>query len=434
MRTAAFLFLIISFTIPGSSNVPLQKAIENGILINTEIQNNDLEAMILDVDNKIKNSNRYFKVSGSAYYLYRSETIDIKLPDLEIGPGVSMSGLSIGGGTNHNYDLSISLHQPIFTGNAISGLVKINELQQILNLNKRSFLELMFNGRVKTVYFNHQLLITQRISLQTLDKKISNHLKKLEDLYEEDLVGKSQVLETRLKCKEILLSKEEVENKIYILASTFEKLTGYEIKNIEKGHREIIQDPDTSVKIFIRNHPNLMILSDQKEIINISKKIAKGKNLPQIGGFAEFHYGLPGFNFLGDEWASYFQGGIEVKINVFDWGRSRKENIINDYNLEKFDNQEKDLVRRTGMRLSELFNTLKSLKSREGTFNDMITISIEESKLKMMMFDEKQISNKDYLDSVLNVENLRSLKEKTSLQSDLIKVEINTLIGKKEDK
>ena len=277
-------------------------------------------------------------------------------------------------------------------------------------------------------------IISQSNSLETLDKKISNHLKKLEDLFEEDLVGKSQVLETRLKYKEILLSKDEVENNICILASTFLELTGYNIKNIAKWKIEVVEDPETSMELFIRNHPNLRILSDQKKIINISKKITRGKDLPQIGGFAEFHYGVPGFNFLGDEWTSYFQGGIEVKMKVFDWGRSRKENIINDYKIEKLSNQEQDLVRRTRMRLSELFNTLKSLKARIGTFDEMIAISIEESELKMMMFDEKQISNKDYLDSVLNVENLRSLKEKTSLQSDLIKVEINTMIGKKGEK
>ncbi|MCK4890452.1 MAG: TolC family protein [Candidatus Aminicenantes bacterium] len=434
MKITALLFLIVSFTIPIFSNVPLQKAIDNGIRINSEIQNNDLEARILEVDNKIKNSNRYFSISGSAGYLYRSEKIDIKLPDLEIGPGMSMSGLTIGGGTNNNYDLSISLHQPIFTGNALSGMVKINELQKILNLSKRSFLELMLSGRIKTVFLNHQLLISQSNSLITLDKKISNHLKKLEDLYEEDLVGKSQVLETRLKYREISLSKEEVENNIYILASTFMELTGYRIKNIEKEHKEIVEDPETSIELFVRNHPNLRILSDQKKIINISKKITRGKDLPQIGGFAEFHYGVPGFNFLGDEWTSYFQGGLEIKIKVFDWGRSRKENIINDYKIEKLYNQEQDLVRRTRMRLAELYNTLKNLNIRTGTYNDMIAISNEESELKMMMFDEKQISNKDYLDSVLNVENLRSLKEKTSLQSDLIKVEINTMIGKKGEK
>ena len=64
----------------------------------------------------------------------------------------------------------------------------------------------------------------------------------------------------------------------------------------------------------------------------------------------------------------------------------------------------------------------------------MLTIAGEESELKLMMFDEKQISNRDYIDSVLNVENLRSQKEKTILQAELVKVEINTMIGKKEEK
>ncbi len=434
MKRKIFLLILLLFPFLIIPNVPIKTAIANGIKINCEIRNNELESRILETDLKIRKLNRYFTINGSGNYLYRSEKISIKLPDMEIAPGMIIPGKEIGGGTNHIYDLSLSVFQPIFTGNALSGLVKMNNIRKSLNLSNRKFLELMLSGRIKSVFFNHQMLASQIRSLETLEKKITNHLDRLEDLYNEDLAGKSQVLETRLKQSEIELSKEEIQNSINILSSTFMELTGYRLNNIEKKYSEPIKDQKTLMKLFLLNHPKMMMLSDQKKIIRINKKITRGKDLPHIGGFAELHYGMPGINFLNNEWTSYFQGGLEVKINVFNWGLNRKENIINNYNIEKISNKEKDLVKKTRLRLAELFNTLKSLNVKIATFKKMISISEEESELKKTLFNEKQISNKDYLDSLLNVESLRSLRDKTSLQSELIKVEINTMIGNKEEK
>jgi len=434
MKKTLTFIMVFSISICIHSGIPLKQAIENGIRINAEIQNNELESKILRVDNKIKRSQKYFNLNGRGSYLYKSEKTEITMPDISIAPGMSITGLSISGGVYHNFDFKIGITQPIFTGYALSGMVSLNELRQTLNLNTRELLELMLRGRIKAVFFNYQMLSSQNLSLITLEKRINNHLKKLEDLFKEDLVGKSQVLETKLKHREILLSKKEVENNMIKIGSTFDELTGYKINNIEKGYREDISDHKSSMELFINNHPNLKILSDRKKMLNINRKIINGKNLPQVGGFAEIHYGVPGINFIGDEWNSYFQGGIEIKLNIFNWGKTRKENRINEFNIKKLENREKDLLRKTGLQLSDLFSTLKNLNERLRTYNDMLSIAGEESELKLMMFDEKQISNSDYIDSVLNVENLRSLKEKTALQAELVKVEINTIVGKKEKK
>ncbi len=427
-----FIFALTAITI--SAKIPIEKAIKNGIKISSELRDNSLESKILKADNRIKRSAGLLNINTSFNYLYRSEKVEINLPDIQAAPGMTIPGMEIRGGTNHTYDLSVKLIQPIFTGYTVSGMIKTNELQQALNLSRRKLLELMLTGRIKTIYFNHLLFSRQISSITTLEKKIRNHLGRLEDLFREDLVGKSSILETRLKLREISLSKEEIENTLDTLTSVFLELTDHKIEEISKTHRENIGDKKSSMEIFISEHPSLKLLSDQKKLIRVNKKITNGKDLPKVGGFAEIHYGIPGINFLGDEWGVYFQGGISVSMEVFNWGRSKKANSINNLKLEKLKNRELDLTRRTRFRLSELFSTLESLEKRETTFDEMIRISEEESDLKKMLFEEKQISNKDYLDSVLNVENLRSLKEKTSLQTDLIKVEINTMIGKKGEK
>ena len=230
------------------------------------------------------------------------------------------------------------------------------------------------------------------------------------------------------------MTLEEAEDQLNRIASAFSRLTGMNIRNIDPGYREEVRDPESSLRVFMRNHPDLKMLARQEEMIRIGKSITRGTRLPQAGAFAEFHYGIPGLNFIGDQWNVYFQGGIDVKLTVFDWGKARRENRIHDYRLEKIETRRKDLIRSTGIRLGELYSTLESLAKRSAIYRDMVQIAEEESEMKRMMFDEKQISNRDFVDSLLNVEKIRSLQEKTDLESELIKVEINTLAGKKEEK
>jgi outer membrane protein TolC len=391
-----------------------------------------LDAAILEIDRKIGKSAKLFSVTASGNYLYKSEKINIHFPEMPLAPGISFPGMEFSGGSYHNYDISAGIYQPIFTGGALSGAVKISELSRTMNMSKRDVLGLMLRGRIKAVFFKYQLLSSERKSLEVLGEKMVNHLSRLEDLFREDLAGKSQVLETRVKLGEIDLSRKAVESEMNITDHLFRELTGIPVEEVEKGYREIIEPLDKTMNIFLSSHPGLKTLSGQIEILGVQKKIARGRDLPQIGGFAEVHYGLPGLNFLGDEWDLYVQGGVTVKMNLFNWGRTGKENKITDYRIEKIRNAERDLVRKTGIKLTGLYESLENLESRKNILAGMVRDASEECELKKMLYDEQQISNMDYVDSLLNVENLNASMGRIEFQAELVKAEINTLSGRRE--
>jgi len=416
------------------SGITLNEAIEKAKMLNTDLKNHTLESRVLKVDHQLKSVERYFKLALSGHYLYRSETVNIKLDDFELAPGTTVPGPEISGGVNHNVDLKLTISQPLFTGNALSGMIRISERNQSLHRRSRRLLELMLAGRVKTVYFNCRMLESQMQSLNTLGEKIDNHLKKLEDLYNEGLVRKSNILETRIKKKEISLSAIEVENSLNSLKTAFTELTGSAVTDIENNHTETLPGEDKSMDIFLNNNPRLKMISDRVNLIEIQKSIIRGRDLPQVGLFGEFHYGVPGINFLSDKWDTYYQAGIEVKLNLFNWGRSAKKNRINDYNILKLKNREEEIIRKTELLLSDLFFRVRNLTERMNTYSEMITLAEEESELKRVMFEENLISNIEYVDTLLNVENLKSLKRKAAFQLELLKVEINSAIGRKEEK
>ncbi|MCK5222540.1 MAG: TolC family protein, partial [Candidatus Aminicenantes bacterium] len=205
MMKNIILFIIVLMTITISAKIPIGEAIEKGIKLNLEIINVDTELKIIKIENKIKRSDKYFRISAGGSYLFRSEKIEIQFPDIMITPDMSIPGQKVEGGTLHNFDLNISLFQPLFTGNVLSNLVRIGDLQQTMNISRREALALLIKGKIKSVFLKHVLLESEKISLELLKKKIDNHLGRLEDLFHEELVGKSQILETKIRSGEISL-------------------------------------------------------------------------------------------------------------------------------------------------------------------------------------------------------------------------------------
>ena len=223
------------------------------------------------------------------------------------------------------------------------------------------------------------------------------------------------------------LKIEELMSGMDSMEITFRELCGYDIGEVEKPIIIGVPNEDEALEFFKKNHPAVMMFSGRERLVEIGKKIVKGEALPKIGGFVGLHHGLPGLNIMGENWTTYFQIGIKIGVNIFDWGKSKKRNEINNYRMEKINKMRENLIRKTRFRLTSLYKKLESLRNRLITAEKMVKVSEEESDLKKLMFVEKQISNREYLDSVLNLESLESKRNGIKLKMNLITVEINTL-------
>ena len=53
----------------------------------------------------------------------------------------------------------------------------------------------------------------------------------------------------------------------------------------------------------------------------LETEIHRGDYYPRLSAFGSLNYGRPGANFFADEWQFYYQGGVEVSMNLWDGGR-----------------------------------------------------------------------------------------------------------------
>jgi outer membrane protein len=52
----------------------------------------------------------------------------------------------------------------------------------------------------------------------------------------------------------------------------------------------------------------------------IEAQLHRGSWYPKLSAFGSLNYGRPGANFFADEWQFYYQGGIEVSLDIWDGG------------------------------------------------------------------------------------------------------------------
>lgn len=434
MRRFFLIYMMAFIALPLFCRIPLSKAVKKGIELNLNLKNNSLEMNIIENRKKIAWAEKYFNIDLKGYYLFRSEKIEMKTPDMTISPGLVIPGMSLNGGAFNNYDASISVTQPIFTGNILTNSVKLKEVEKSLNQTSREIKIIEVSRRIRTSYFNYRLLKNEKKSLEILQSRIKVHLSRLKDLYMENLVSMNEILETELKAGEIELKTEEVRSLTNSVSIFFRELCGYDIAFIETGYSESMLNEADALEFFLINHPKLKIFSGKKKVLELNKKISRGKNLPHVSGFAEFHYGRPGINFFEDKWDSWFQGGFSFSYNIFNSGKYRKEKGIIMYEKEKLINLKKDLISKIKTKLSDMYQNYLSLKKRLEFSEKLILRSEDESGMKKKLFEENQVSNSEYLTSLLNVKKYRSMKNKIELQTELLKVNINSLIGREGEK
>ncbi len=418
------------FSLQTAGKITLSRAIEDGLNKDHEYLNTLLDEQSAALQLQISTKDRLFRIDFDANYLYRSETMIVSLPEVQV-PGVyTIPGREIEAGLHHNFDLNIGLTQPLFTGGILSNSIKLDEVRQAIGANKKILRINEIVGLIKSSYFQFHLLAQKRQSLLILGKKLDLHRQRIEDLRSEKLIRKSDLLETLSKIEEIKASISDIEQAIESERIHFHKICGHYPDEIDATYKEESINQDTALSYFEENHPVLKTLHNQAAFLTLQKKINSGKYLPQVSGFAELHYGKPGIDFFKKEWTLYFQGGILLSLPVFDWNRLRDEKILLDYQEQKLLNQKNKFIQDVTASLETLYAFLQKLEEKRAHITRLFEYSKEDADLKEALYAEREIPNVDYLEALLTREKNALLVQEIQIQIEQVKVNINTLIGK----
>ena len=129
---------------------------------------------------------------------------------------------------NDSIDLKFSLLQPIYTGGLLDNAVKMEAARLAAELDLVRLRRLELAGRVKVILFHlpdaQPPARCAELSWRTLDR----HLRKMANLFREELVHRSDLLEAQAKADDVRLSLADIEQLIECEAVQFSSLCGLE--------------------------------------------------------------------------------------------------------------------------------------------------------------------------------------------------------------
>jgi outer membrane protein TolC len=414
----------------GGEKISLNEAVQKGIQMDNQFKNRLLDAKISGLNQKKARMKKLFQLDFGGSYLFKSQQMEISFPESNPAPGVIVPGRNISAGAKHNYDLKFSMIQPIFSGGILNNSVKLETQQQIREKHGIEFRKIEVAGMIKSSYYTFLLLENKKESLLLLIKNLRLHLERITHLYDEELVKKTDILETNINISETELKLEELNQLLEEEKINFNRLCGLDIEDIEKRYDESMGTCQESLFYFEKHHPALKTIDQNIRMLLLKKRMVAGAYLPQVNGFAEVHYGRPGIDFFKNEWMLYFQGGINVNFKIFDWNQLKSEKTITDLSIQQMNHQKQEMITEVKKKLNQLYVKRKSLEKQLGMMHDMVKFASEDAELKKELYEEQQVSNVDYLSALLGKERYESMQNELLLQVQLVKLHINTLIGR----
>ena len=433
MKKIAFMALMMTaFVLPG--RVSLSQAVVDAWKISPALRSQQLEERAAATAGLTALRQKYFSAAFSGSYRYASDKVEVKISDFPfpLSPGIP-PGTAVLSAPSDNFDLKLSLHQPIFSGGILENAVKMEAMREAAERDLTRLKKIELAGRVKNSFFNHRLFCKKRDALNSLLAILTLHQHRLENLIREELVKRSDLLETRAKADEIRLSLEDLELLVRNEALNFSTLCGHEPQDIDDETGRGDESFATAREFFLANHPLLRSLDERVRIVLIQKKSIAGSYLPQVSAVAEMHYGRPGQNFFANRWTPYFAGGVSVSMPVFNWNKGGRDKSLADIAAGKLDNQRADFIRESEKLLRQFFFQRESLAKKLALLDGLVANADEDAGLKEKLYEENQIDHNDYLAALTSRERYLANREELLAQMELLMVGIRTLIGKCEE-
>jgi len=433
MKKILFMVLTaLTFVLP--AKVTLSQAVANAWNINRGLASQKLEEDAAVIAGLTALRQKYFSVYFSGSYRYVSDKVEVKISDFpfpvssDIPPGTVVLSAP-----NDNFDLKMSLVQPLYSGGLLSNTVKMEAMRAAAEKDLTRLKKIELAGKVRSSYLNYLLFCNKRDSLSFFLSGLNLHLRKVENLYAEELVKKSDLLETRSKADEIRLSLLDLEQWIAAEAVNFNSLCGYDPQEIDFKPETRNESFDSAREYFLAGHPLLRSLAERARIIQIQKKSISGAYLPQLSAFAELHYGRPGQNFFNDQWTLYVQGGLSVAMPVFNWNKGGRDRELLDIAARKLENQRADFIRESEKNLRQLYLHKESLEKKLVLLDNLSANAAEDIRLKERLYEENQIDHTDLLTAMASQERYLSNRAELLTQMEMLKANVDTLIGKTEE-
>ncbi len=392
----------------GNKKLTLDESIKIGLANSNVLHSSKMNLQYADAKWSEVNTFRLPSLSLSASYTRLSEvdpfTVNTPFGEFNISPAIF-----------NNYNMKLTLQQPIFTGFKLesnSAIAKLNYLatEQQYNADEN---DLVFN--IKNAYWG--LFKANQIRKVTEENvsQVEAHLTDVQNLFKQGLATKNDVLKVQVQLGEAQLGLIDAKNAVKLANLNLDNVLGISLSTQIETIDSVDAHVGTSYEIgslleqAYDKRPELKSMDYRVQASEKGVTAAKSDWFPQIYLVGDYNYARPNPRILPtqDKFNGTWDVSVSMSLNLWNWGAT----------IDKTD--------QANAQFEQAKDTYKIVKDRVTLEVTQNFLNVQKSKEKMTVA-EQSVSQAE--------ENYRITDEKfkngLALNSDLLDAEVALLQAK----
>lgn len=297
-------------------------------------------------------------------------------------------------GAKNQFITGISYTVPIFTGFQIEKSIEIADLEKTLKESQYKLTknEIIYN--IKTIYIKILSLKKQEETFKTYKESLQELYKNINEMVKLGKKPEIDLLKVQYDLENVEATIKKIENNIDSLKEALKSLAGREdidLSNIEDINLtkdypkveslEVIKSLDAMQQILI------------KEKIGEKKvQTAKSDYYPQV-----FLQASAQRNMGNSEYKDLWQLSLNVKYDIFDFGRRKYSYIENKLNLSKTKQEERSVALSLNSKIKDALNQIKTAEAQIKAREKQVSFAKELERTEKARYEEGVSDLYDYL-------------------------------------
>jgi outer membrane protein len=335
------------------------------------------------------------------------------------------------------YNLQLSLKQPIFTGFKLESNSKMAEYNFLAAKQDYTTEEKNLIYNIKNAYWslfkaNQIQKVTEEVVVD-----IQSHLTDVQNLFEQGLATKNDVLKVKVQLGEVQLNLIDAKNAVELANLSLVNLIGLPIstnvETTEQPEKSVaeIEDFSSLLPRAYENRPELKSMNYRIKAGESGVTAAKSDWWPQIYLVGDYYYSRPNQRIqpLVDQFNKTWDVGVSLSLSLWNWGATVDRTDQAQTQLE----QAKDAYKiiRDGITLEVTQNYLNIKKSEERmtVAGQNVTQAEENYRVTDDKFKNGLALNSDLLDAEVALLQAKTDYIQSIVDYELAQAQLNKSIG-----
>jgi len=326
-----------------------------------------------------------------------------KMPTLSLSSGYSFAPSSSDFGsssTNDNFNNSLKLNWPLYTGGRVEGQIDQAKLSADIADLGVAKAQQQLKLDTTTAYYNVlQGRNVVKVNQETVNN-LAEHLKNVQAQYQVGTIAKLDVLRSEVELANAEQNLTKAQNTYDVAVASFNNVTGMPLdsQHIMKDDLTYVKydlSLEDSIKVSRQKRPEIAQSQDNLDIATTGIKIADSGRLPTVAFSA--NEGLNGSTFPGQN--NNWSVGVSASWNIFDAGVTNAKVQAAKANEDKVKAADKQTKEAIELEVRQAYLGMKEAEARMATSQVAVSQGEEGLKASQAKYYAGAGTNMDVIDA-----------------------------------